>query len=169
MRRITVRRLMACIAIAAVALLGLRACYKHQKMKYWLQRVNPNPVTPAKFMASAARHDGYISGQPIPILVEYDFRFSRPQPPDGVAFVLSAEVSLNELTTGTAVAKHAFQRTLATPGRMRSAGKYTWQANVPRPGEYGVCRRLTYVDPLGRRRGRSGGTSMILRVMPPSK
>jgi hypothetical protein len=86
-----------------------------------------------------------------------------------MTFRLRAEVRLEDEETGAAVDRYVFDRDLTPGASERASGTTTWDAKVARAGRYGVCCRLSYMDPAGWWREKSGGKSMIIRVRAPGE
>lgn len=134
-------------------------------LKRWadaLYRHNGNPLSPSLLSPRFDGRDGvHVAGRPVPVRIEYDFRFSEKYLPSGIPFRLRSEVKVTDIATGARLREYVFHRHLVSGVRERSDGKLEWGFIPPRPGRYRIWRELGYMDPFGRWRGLKGGYSTI--------
>lgn len=152
--RFTLRWMMVLVALVALACLGAR--------EYWarsVRRAQPNPVYPSTLSATAGRRNqlDWDDGQPIPVVISYDFRFGNPKPAPGTMCLLLAEVWFEDQKTGLAVEGYSFDAPLVVGGREVASNSFTWDALLPRPGRYMLRYRLNWIEPTGELRLIGGG------------
>jgi hypothetical protein len=148
------RTMMVLVALAGVAcLLG------HEYWAWWLRRDHSMPVSPSRLSVSAGLPNGlpWAPGRPIPVSITYDFKFGTPKPAPGTECLLVAEVWFEDVETGRFVDGYTFDAPLTVGGREAAAGSLTWEAVLPRPGQYQLRHFLHFVRPSGELRMINGG------------
>lgn len=185
--RFTVRRMMGAVAIVAITL-GLSL----YSVAFLRDPAQGNGLT-VRMNARAARSDGYVVGQPIPIAIDYNYSFVQgtadsPAIPFGKFCDFRAEVWIEEegaagrppesvlsnlTTTNRILAGRAggwvthvdtFDERIVAGLREKVAGKFTWPVNLDRPGRYTICYTLSYRGPLSRWKEMFGSVSRDYQV-----
>lgn len=152
--RFTLRGMMVLVAILGLTCLGAR--------EYWarsVRRGQRNPVDPSWLSAIAGPRNQLVwaAGQPIPVVITYNFRFGTPKPPPGTTCLLFAEVWFQDEKTGLAVDGYTFDAPLTVGGRQVASNSFTWDALIPRPGRYQLRYILYWMDSTGELRLMGGG------------
>jgi hypothetical protein len=166
------RTMMVLVALAGVACLVGREYWA-----WWLRRDVSMPVRPSRLSVSLDRPHGlaWVPGQPILVAITYDFKFGTPKSAPGTACLLLAEVWFEDVETGCFVDGYTFDAPLAVGGREAVAGSLTWEAVLPRPGQYQLRHVLNCVGPAGELRMINGGSFLYKTVadapssQPPSR
>jgi hypothetical protein len=153
--------MMVIVALAGVACFGAREYWAR-----WLRRGHPNPISPSRLSAKAGRVNrvNWVAGQPIPVLITYDFKFINRKPLAGSSCLLWADVWFEDLETGLPVESYAFDAPLTVGGRESASGSLTWNAYLPHPGRYQLHRDLYYKEPWSELQ-RMAGSSLTYEVV----
>lgn len=159
MRRFPVRFRMRTMMVL-VALAGVACLLGREYWAWWLRRDDSIPVRPSRLhVVSAGGPNGltWAPGRPIPVAITYDFKFGTPKPAPGTECLLLAEVWFEDVETGRFVDGYTFDAPLTVGGRETADGSLTWEAVLPRPGQYQLRHVLNFVGPAGERRMINGG------------
>ncbi len=172
MRRLPVRFRMRTM-MALVALAGVACLLGREYLAWWLRRDDSIPVRPSRLhVVSAGGPNGltWAPGRPIPVAITYDFKFGTTKPPPGTECLLLAEVWFEDVETGCFVDGYTFDAPLTVGGRETAAGSLTWEAVLPRPGQYQLRHVLNFVGPAGElRRINGGGAYKVVAAAPSSQ
>jgi len=145
--RITTWQLMVLVAILAVASLVGRTLWERS-----LQRNYRNPVSTSQLsvgVVGTGHKTEYVLGNPVPVIIVYDFSFNVLKMNRGSTAVVPGAVWFEDTKTGLYVDGYTFDAPLTVGGRERASGKFVWEALVPRPGRYLLHSNLYHVTPSG--------------------
>ncbi len=166
--RFRLRGMMVVVAICAVLFLGIRWYSTYRTWSWWLTHTMVDPIAVTMFSPSFVDGNDIPLGRPIPIKVDYAFRFNKPKPLPGMTFLVWGEFWIEDLESRTVVEGYTFDVTL-TPGIRESAsGRFTWEPVITRPGRYNVKYQLRYRDPLGEWKSPMGGGMFMNRPTIPN-
>jgi hypothetical protein len=154
--RISVRWMMVTVAFFALA------SYSWREYQAWLRRNDfLDPVSNSQLNARLADTKPiyfFVPAKTTSITITYDFKLKKPEP--GVSCLVLGMVWLEEISTKLPVDVYTFDAKLTGGEKEACSGTITWDAVVPRPGQY-LLRYLRFQQPDGGdMKGKNGGSTL---------
>ena len=154
--RISVRWMMVTVAFFALA------SYSWREYQAWLRRNDfLDPVSNSQLNAMLADTKPinlFVPGKTTPITITYDFKLKKPEP--GVSCLVLGMVWLEEISTKLPVDVYTFDAKLTGGEKEACSGTITWDAVVPRPGQYLLRYRRFQQPDGGDMKGKNGGSTL---------